>query len=68
MSGIWTPGLPGLLHQLVIHPDGNIWMVDVALARDTGQPVTMPDEKAEAVATYTARGRQGAAAAPRHAS
>ena len=57
---------PGLLH-LVIHPDGNIWMVDVvessgwwkargggklgiALARDAGQPVTKPDEKAEAVA------------------
>jgi hypothetical protein len=28
----------------------------------------MPDEKAEAVATYTARGREDAPAAPRHAS
>jgi hypothetical protein len=27
----------------------------------------MPDEKAEAVATYTARGREDAPAAPRHA-
>jgi hypothetical protein len=47
----------------VIHPDGNIWMVDVALARDTGQPVTMPDEKAEAVATDTARPRRCAGSA-----
>jgi hypothetical protein len=30
--------------------------------------VTKPDEKAEAVATYTARGREDARAAPRHAS
>src|SRR5271170_1384163 len=36
-------------------------------ARDAGQ-VTMPDETAEAVATYTARGREDAPAAPRHAS
>ena len=28
----------------------------------------MPDEKAEVVATYTARGREDAPAAPRHAS
>ena len=28
----------------------------------------MPDEKAVAVATYTARGREDAPAAPRHAS
>jgi hypothetical protein len=28
----------------------------------------MSDEKAEAVATYTARGREDAPAAPRHAS
>ncbi len=32
-----------------------------------GQPVTMPDEKAEAVATCTARGQEDAPAAPRHA-
>jgi hypothetical protein len=62
-----------LLH-LVIHPDGNIWMVGcggklgIALARDVGQPVTMPDEKAEVVATCTVRGREDAPAAPRHAS
>jgi hypothetical protein len=29
----------------------------IALARDTGEAVTKPDEKAEAVATCTARGR-----------
>ena len=40
----------------------------MAHARDAGQPVTMPDEKAVAVATYTARGREDAPAAPRHAS
>jgi hypothetical protein len=44
----------------VIHPDGNIWMVDVveklgiALARDTADQVTMPHENAEAAATHTA--------------
>jgi hypothetical protein len=40
----------------------------IALARDAGQPVMLPDEKAEAVATCTARGREDAPAAARHAS
>ena len=64
---------PWLLH-LVIHPDGNIWMADVVESSGShslGMPasgVTMRDVKAEAVATYTARGREDPPAAPRHAS
>src|ERR1700733_15017187 len=39
----------------------------IALARDAGRPVTMREEKAEAVVTCTARGREDAPAASRHA-
>jgi hypothetical protein len=38
----------------------------IMASRSFGRPVTMPDEMAEAVATYTARGREDAPAAPRH--
>jgi len=58
----------------LIHPDGNILTVVVVESlgsHSLGMPASRSrnsDEKAEAVATYTARGREEAAAAPRHAS
>ena len=57
---------PWLLH-LVIHPDGNIWTVDVvesSQSHSLGMPITMPHEKAAVVATeHCARLRRCAGSA-----
>jgi hypothetical protein len=56
---------------LVIHPDGKIITINVVESSGShslgkpSQPVTMPDEKAEAVAPYTVPGREGVPASPR---
>ena len=73
MIGLVRPWLA----RLVIHRDGNIATFDameslgaqsfgMPASRSRCPPVTMPDEKAELLATCAARGRDHAPAAPRH--